>query len=251
MKTKKGFTLVELLVVIAVIALLMSILMPALRLAKKHAMRVYCANNVKQLTLSLLIYAGENNDFFTNHMGGGSGYWLWGLDWRAGKLLMKYGATKDTFYCPANLQQKRFRDTYWQEWWPDYEHIIGYFSLWDNPPNSDPDLFDPRGWQPRGSGNKFFPVKSTCERASEIQLLTDVTFSNEVDYGPPEFPKGNFVRNPGGMVSLGTYDSTNHVKNEREAEGSNEGFADGHVDWLNFNDLERRGLEGMRPTHWW
>jgi len=56
----KAFTLIELLVVISVIALLMAIIMPALRKAKEKARLIVCASNQKQLILGLTLYADSN-----------------------------------------------------------------------------------------------------------------------------------------------------------------------------------------------
>ncbi|MDH4240055.1 MAG: prepilin-type N-terminal cleavage/methylation domain-containing protein [Phycisphaerae bacterium] len=58
---KRAFTLVELLVVIAIIALLMALLMPALRLAKDQAMGLICVNNLKQLSLGWFSYTVDND----------------------------------------------------------------------------------------------------------------------------------------------------------------------------------------------
>jgi prepilin-type N-terminal cleavage/methylation domain-containing protein/prepilin-type processing-associated H-X9-DG protein len=58
----KAFTLIELLVVIAIIALLMAILMPALSRAREQGKRVVCLNNLKQLTMSWILYADDNDD---------------------------------------------------------------------------------------------------------------------------------------------------------------------------------------------
>ncbi len=55
----RGFTLVELLVVISIIALLIALLLPALARAKAQAMRVVCASNLRQLALATREYAGE------------------------------------------------------------------------------------------------------------------------------------------------------------------------------------------------
>jgi prepilin-type N-terminal cleavage/methylation domain-containing protein len=57
---RRGFTLIELLVVVAVIALLIGILLPALGAARRQAIAVGCASNLKQLGLGIGLYY---NDF--------------------------------------------------------------------------------------------------------------------------------------------------------------------------------------------
>ena len=56
----EGFTLVELLIVIAVIALLSSLLLPVLASAKSRAMSIKCVSNLRQLALALNVYADDN-----------------------------------------------------------------------------------------------------------------------------------------------------------------------------------------------
>ena len=63
------FTLVELLVVVAVISLLASMLLPALSRSRDMARRATCANNLKQINLGFTLYSGDADDFLPHAHG--------------------------------------------------------------------------------------------------------------------------------------------------------------------------------------
>ncbi|HEX7010547.1 MAG TPA: DUF1559 domain-containing protein [Phycisphaeraceae bacterium] len=59
MRAQRAFTLIELLVVISIIALLISILLPALKMAQEAGRRVNCASNLRQIGLATSLYCDD------------------------------------------------------------------------------------------------------------------------------------------------------------------------------------------------
>lgn len=99
-KNHKSFTLIELLVVVTIIAVLISILLPALSMARENAWRSVCASNLKQLGTGMAFYASESNGRFPPH--GGSTQFNWGgiADYNLPALYPKYIAVAKMYNCP-------------------------------------------------------------------------------------------------------------------------------------------------------
>lgn len=264
MKTKKGFTLVELLVVIAVIALLMSILMPALGLARDHAMRVVCGSKESQLVKGFMMYADENKQKLIT-----SGGWLDGIEKDEMRAFMKAmginiegqieGDQDGTsppvkiFYCPSNTSTQRdmdnwwnFRDNYGLRSW----HIFAYSILLENDPTRSGKPGPARDLRVSDEKDpaKNFISRMDCKRPAEAELVVDKVMENTLD-GPllGHFDNMDGHGSPGGSGEI--VESSSHLKDPLSVHGSNIGFVDGHVEWRNFKELRPRYQNG--PTWWW
>jgi prepilin-type N-terminal cleavage/methylation domain-containing protein/prepilin-type processing-associated H-X9-DG protein len=271
MKRKHGFTLVELLVVIAVIALLMSILMPVLRRANDQAKRILCANHIKNQLIAMVMYADSHN--YKIPVGGG--YWPWDVEATVtNQMLKNMGVDLSSlpsatdipvefsvnFYCPANAQQRRFRDQNW-----NYTvnlitgagfRVLGYAYLWAANWNDKGNITTYPIYKQDKGADKTDPAKKWVTRmdmpqASDAELIVDATLSDP-SYPIDKYPNGNFA-----IVTCGGNgnDSTSHLIDDTKPAGGNIGFADNHVEWRPFTDMNKRfvvggGTDGC-PRWWW
>ncbi len=111
---RKGFTLVELLVVIGIIALLMGILLPTLSRVKAYAYRMLCGTNLAGIGKSMLMYSQDEDEQFARAGGkqslwGGSGYigsgTSGGNSWDAVDEIGAFGSSSS---CPATVTSSFF-----------------------------------------------------------------------------------------------------------------------------------------------
>ena len=177
-----GFTLVELLFVIAIIALLMSILMPALGRVRKQAKDVLCQVQLKQWGIIFSMYTDDNNGYFNSGRAGAPTIRPdWNQYWHRGDWIM---ATRPYFeeearkvevrLCPMATKQKPGQGiagspfTSWR-WGGDYGWDYGSYGLngWVvNPPTGveyiwgNPTKNNWRSARVKGAG--IIPVFADC-----------------------------------------------------------------------------------------
>lgn len=140
---RAAFTLIEVLVVVAIIALLVVVLLPALSRAKEQSRRVVCLSQLRQQGFGFSAYANSNRNMFpcaskfrfalmeqTNYIGHvldpencSSNQAIWAAV-NCGGLFPKYvGKTGDLYYCPSNTQMTKDNpDNGLKALWQRYNH---------------------------------------------------------------------------------------------------------------------------------
>ncbi len=244
-KNYKGFTLIELLVVIAIIALLLSVITPALGLAKEKARQLQCQANMKNVAYILTAYSVENdNKLPSSQWRAPAGWvkigWFNNVPFNVAKDVRQQFAI-DTLFCPANPISKKRDDldqyalgflngpTSWEEATAanvngnvvsDYFWLLTFDSDWRKKPEYVyPDTS-------RYSGSPMFLDNLNGKSLSTTTLAADV-----VGYNPSRGEE------PADFTDIRDFRfSSNHVKGTK-ARGGNATYGDGSVRWTDYSEM--------------
>lgn len=154
-----GFTIIELMVVVSIIALLIAILMPALRRARFTAQVAVCSSQMHQWAIALTDYAGDNTGFYPRFDGGSGANNCHDVQWAFVKVFQdRYSVQFPLFYCPL-------RDPAWSSL--KFMNTTGSFAYMGY-----------CYWVPRiGAGGIFYPTSSAGPRSLHERntnaLMTD------------------------------------------------------------------------------
>ena len=241
-----GFTRVDLLMIIGLVALLATIQVSAHVGSEGRTKVAMCASNVRQLTLAVHLYAGENNNKLP--VLSGAAAWAWDLPWNAGEALYSYNPHVRDFYCPGTAP--RFNDednsSLWN-WSPGVVHVAGYVFAFSGSSSllvatnqnttilAEPIKLGPFAISP------LQPPKPNSERV----LVADATLCLQQRGNYALRYTYNYTDIVGGF---GKPHTSPHLRG-RFPDGGNLGFKDGHVAWRKFDDMSPRTVSG--PTFWW
>ena len=231
---KKGFTLIELLVVVSIIALLVSILLPALNKARAQAMTTQCVVHLRNMALAMHMYSMEYNDYFPAMLmpGDQSPVYPGKSHWH--QLVIPFaGKDEELLQCPA-LRSKNFID------W-DSDIFLTGFGLNYNGWNWKWDADWISGDDPDGGFGYVVPEtpRGGCIRNARVRRQSEfIMIGDSNDNDPdPHTIKNNFTygligppRVLGGPNLLGDIPT-------RHKQGGNLAFMDTHASWYSTTEL--------------
>lgn len=226
-RKRDGFSLIEMLVVIAIIALLAAMLIPLIGGVIEKGRRTSCSTNLKNLSAIMTSSATDHNDLYPRlHLEANrSPYWF---DQKVRELnLVDYGLDREICYCPSNKKLWN-RDDFWNWGGGTKESVWGYAYLAADTPwpkyYTYPDYED----VPK---DEIF-AKRTTDIPSDPIIWTDLNRQ-----------LGEF-----GWFGPGRQ-GANHLKGSRPA-GANEAFMDGHIKWVDWSEMGKR-MEGSSLQLYW
>ena len=237
---KRFFTLVELLVVIAVIAILASMLLPALSNARDTAKRISCANTLKQFGLGNAMYASDYNDWqWPDFVGSTSNR----REWPQNSAICEYMAVD------VNRVNRIYDGVFVNYYWPSglvcpsatgalntqsegWNSVSLSYGVNITRPAKLESTFPSEWYQPASSNYRGF--RATDVRSPSTKLFfTDATDRNVVRTRS-QADRYYFVY---GEKCLGSVNSASTAF--RHQNGANVAMFDGHVEWLRFQNIDR------------
>lgn len=261
----KAFTLIELLVVIAIIAVLMGILMPALRKVREQAKQKSCATRVRQQVLANTMYADDNDGRLPTNVG--SGGWFQDLTRETVNYMLGTGMTWNMFYCPSNKthSKKGDKDYFWlfsnvdnKAAWNGKRFVdtggfivAGYGFIIEG--SGRPNIYQYPSDPIKPQWNETNRQKTPALRELVVDLIMSQPGTDTDKYGL------TFGRCQGGLMSYGIYDTTSHLITDDVPAGGNVGFMDAHVEWRKWSYPEYppdytgspRPRVNMGPSFYW